>query len=217
LFILVAADVGVAFPTTSFASTVEQIEAPRVDVDAVPSIQAEEAYDVGPGLGGEAALEGAIDALETEGFNDSLGDVIDWSLYTGRPAFLFFYADWCYFCGLEKPIIDELEVEYEWEVSFMRVNEAVNPEALEEFGVDAYPTMLLITGWNGSSYDVRVISGFKEKEALRGLLDATLTGQEWTYDGGADGGVVNFGGLYGHRSCSFTDCLDGCTDAKEID
>jgi hypothetical protein len=54
LFILVAADVGVAFPTTSLASTAEQIEAPRVDLDAVTSIQAEEAYDAGPGLGGEA-------------------------------------------------------------------------------------------------------------------------------------------------------------------
>jgi len=130
LFILVAADVGVAFPTTSFASTVEQIEAPRVDVDAVPSIQAEEAYDVGPGLGGEAALEGAIDVLETEGFNDSLGDVIDWSLYTGRPAFLFFYADWCHFCTLEKPILDALEPAYATELVVLRVNEARNPAAI---------------------------------------------------------------------------------------
>ena len=212
MFILVAADVGVAFPTTSLASTVEQIEAPLVDLDTVISIQAEEAYDAGPGLGGDAALDGVVDALEAEGFNDSLGDVIDWSLYTGRPAFLFFYADWCYFCGLEKPIIDELEAEYEWEVSFIRVNEAANPEALEQFGVDAYPTMFLITGYEGGEYVQRAIRGFKDKEALEGILSGSETeGQE----------VPNcvdesIGGLFSHLSCSFWDCVDGCTDVKEI-
>jgi thioredoxin 1 len=60
------------------------------------------------------------------------------------PVFVFFYADWCHFCQQQKPIIDELEQEYDDKIAFIRVNAEENRQASNEFGVTGFPAMFLI-------------------------------------------------------------------------
>lgn len=167
------------------------------------------------GLGPEEGLTSLLDEiefLEEAGFNGTLSGVIDRVLALEHSVFLFFQADWCFFCGLEKPIVDELEAEYVGEVVFIRVDEARNQWELKEFGVDGYPTMLLITGSNPTGYEQRMLEGFKDKDVLATLLSGSEA------DGPEVAGYAeeSVGGLFSHYSCSYWDCVDGCTDAKEI-
>ena len=169
------------------------------------------------GLGPEDGLSSLMDEiefLEEAGFNGTLSGVIDRALALDHLVFLFFQADWCFFCGLEKPIVDELEAEYVDEVVFISVDEGRNQWELKEFGVDGYPTMMLITGRNPTGYDHKVLEGFKDKEVLSRFLSGSEAEADDTEVAGCTEESV--GGLFSHYSCSYWDCLDGCTDAKEV-
>ena len=80
-------------------------------------------------------LEESIDYLEDNGFGNTLDTFIDAVLSSGKLVFLYFYAEWCYFCKQEKPILDELEAIYSDNLIFIQLDEAKNPEAMDEFGV----------------------------------------------------------------------------------
>lgn len=162
-----------------------------------------------------SSLLDEIAFLEEAGFDGSLGGVVDRVLSLDHFVFLFFQADWCFFCGLEKPIVDELEAAYVDEVVFIRVDEERNPWALNEFSVDGFPTMFLITGKNVAGYERLVIEGFNDKPQLIQELNNAI-GRAILTVGAEEGGVENVGGFFTHHSCDFVDCVDGCTDEKEI-
>ena len=162
-----------------------------------------------------SSLLDEIEFLEEAGFNGTLSSVIDRALTLERLVFLFFEADWCFFCGLEKPIVDELEAEYVDEVVFIRVDEARNQWELKEFDVDGFPTMLLITGRNPTGYERRMLEGFKDKPQLIQELNDVI-GETIVPVGTEEGYLENVGGLFTHHSCDFVDCVDGCLDEKEI-
>ncbi len=154
----------------------------------------------------------SIRELEEEGFGSSLDSIIDTVLSSGRFVFLFFYADWCYFCKLEKPIIDELEGGYSEEILFIRLNEAKNSESIEEFGVEAFPTSFLIYGKNGSAYSYIDFRGFKDEDSLIASLNS-IVGKEVFIEDDEEGGSqcgTSVGGLFDHESCSFYKCVDQC-------
>jgi thiol-disulfide isomerase/thioredoxin len=137
-------------------------------------------------------------------------------LSSGRLVFLYFYADWCHFCRLEKAIIDELESIYSEKVVFIRINEARNKLALEEFGVEGFPTMFLVYGKVGSTYLYSEFRGFKDKGFLESVIIQMIGGNFIVIDQAEKGQcLTSIGGLFSHESCSFWDCVDKCTDIKE--
>ena len=87
---------------------VDDPDAPVVPVDA-------------PLEGFSPTMELLSDAVDTP--LDALRRGIDDVLAAGRLVFLFFYADWCYYCQLEQPIIDALETAYADRVLFIRLTE----------------------------------------------------------------------------------------------
>jgi len=76
-------------------------------------------------------LQDADNELEQTGFGDKLNSIIDEILSAHYFAFVFFYADWCHFCSVEKPIISELKQLYSDHIVFIFVNEAINAGSLE--------------------------------------------------------------------------------------
>ena len=104
----------------------------------------------------------------------SLGAEINGFLSANKPVFVFFYADWCHFCQQQEPIIDELEQEYADEIAFIRVDAEDDSQALEEFGVSGYPTMVLIVGKEGDGYRYRKFGGYKGKDVLAEELEGVL-------------------------------------------
>jgi len=165
---------------------------------------------------GLANIKAEILAFEETGFGGSLDVVIDKVLSSGRLVFLYFYADWCHFCKLEKAIIDELEEIYSEKVVFIRINEARNKLALEEFGVEGFPTMFLVYGKVGSTYLYHEFRGFKDKGFLENVIAQMVEGNFIVIDQAEKGQCLTLiGGLFNHESCSFWDCVKECTNRKE--
>ena len=163
-----------------------------------------------PGGNPEAAT---FEALQRSNYTDLLVDqfgldyTIDLVLDSGLRALVFFHADWCYFCQMEKPVIDDVEEAHLGEVVVIRVNEAEHPEAVEAYNVTGFPTMFIVSK-DESGRAETTLSGFKYLEEIEAALNGTELSEP------VDRGSV--GGLYGHNSCDFTDCLDACTDEKVI-
>jgi len=105
----------------------------------------------------------------------SIASYIRNALDSGKPAFLYFYAEWCHYCQKQKPIFDELEREYTDKANFIRVNIENNPDVMEEFGVTAFPTMFLISDRDEKGeYVYERFKGFTDEEILKGSLDYLL-------------------------------------------
>ncbi|MGC9445096.1 MAG: NosD domain-containing protein, partial [Candidatus Methanospirareceae archaeon] len=90
------------------------------------------------------------------------------------PVILFFYADWCHFCHLQIPIIDELEQEYTGELAFIRINADECPDTVLAFEVNEFPTMFIISAYHDGGYNQQKISGFVEKARLKELVELEL-------------------------------------------
>ena len=106
----------------------------------------------------------------------SLSCEIENTLNSSKFALVFFYTEWCLFCQEQKPIIDELEQEYAGNIDFIRVDAENNSEAANEFKVEAYPTMLLISNESENGYEYQRIEGYKEKTLLKQSLDNLING-----------------------------------------
>ncbi|MEA1864319.1 MAG: CARDB domain-containing protein [Euryarchaeota archaeon] len=97
--------------------------------------------------------------------SNRIDDILD-----ETPVFLFFYSDWCPYCHQQMPIIDELEEEYAGEVAFIRINVTERPDHAAEFGVNALPAMVVISGTNMDGYLKEEISGFAEEAELEAII-----------------------------------------------
>jgi hypothetical protein len=119
---------------------------------------------------------------------------------------------------LEKPIIEELENAYSEKVVFIRLNEAKNPEAMDEFAVKGFPTMFLVYDKSSSNYVYYDFGGFKDKAFLESIIVQMIEGNLLVQDQSGDSQcLTSMGGLFSHESCDFGDCVDACTDKKEVD
>ena len=95
------------------------------------------------------------------------------SLRVGKPALVYFYIEGCGDCELQKPIIDNLEQEYESKIVFVRVDYRAEADVVLHFDVHGTPNMLLITDRRSDGeYDVyKRFSGLTDEETLRYCLD----------------------------------------------
>ena len=154
--------------------------------------------------------------VENEVLNETCDDpdlnnivvIRDSAFEVGWPVVLFFHADWCFFCQAMKPVVDEAEDVFHEKAVFLRVNEANNSGLVEAYNVTGFPTFVVV---NPEKDNVN-IEGYKEPAELFKELNHAL-GEPASGDVCYD----SVGGLFNHHSCSFADCVDECTDQKEID
>ncbi|MCD1294732.1 hypothetical protein CUJ83_06935 [Methanocella sp. CWC-04] len=117
----------------------------------------------------------------------SSAEDIDAALETG-PVFLEFGNDGCYWCRLQKPIAEQLSIEYDG-ISFLYIDTSVHRALVAEYNVNPIPHMNLIVKKNpDGSYlyvdeagnltenrDSSKILGLHQKDQLVKLLDTALS------------------------------------------
>ena len=77
-----------------------------------------------------------------------------------------FWATWCGPCQMLGPVLEDLSVEMEKEVSIVKLNVDENPKTRDQYEIMSIPTMLIFN--NGNIVDT--IVGFVGKDQIKNRL-----------------------------------------------
>ncbi len=86
------------------------------------------------------------------------------------PVLVDFWAPWCGPCKALGPVIDELAVEYEGRVRFVKVNTEDSPKVSQAMGIRSIPTMVVFKGKDVFDHKV----GAAPRDQIRNMLDRAL-------------------------------------------
>lgn len=97
------------------------------------------------------------------------------SVAQGEPVFLYFYLDGCVICEWQKPIIDDLHIQFEDSITFVQVDYRTECRLAAELGVKSVPAMLLIGHKNLGRYEViHRFALFADKDTLQEALSSEI-------------------------------------------
>jgi thioredoxin 1 len=82
------------------------------------------------------------------------------------PVLVEFTADWCPPCKMLAPIVHEIARKYEGKLRVGLLDNDVNPQTIQAYGVMGLPTLILFV--NGQP--VERITGFKPRERIEAKL-----------------------------------------------
>ena len=81
-----------------------------------------------------------------------------------------FYADWCGPCKMVAPVLEELSMEYEGQINFVKVNVDQEGDLAGEYGVMSIPNLVLMK----DGQVVKQVVGYQPKPAIKALIDTVL-------------------------------------------
>jgi putative oxidoreductase len=143
--------------------------------------------------------------------DNSIDSMIDDALDSGKPAFLVFYE--CYICevraiaSLEEQYYDENDT-YGDLIAFIYISSEEDPQAVEQFDVENFPTMLLITDKVGEEYEVHQrFVGPVNSDMLQNIKESFDQVLGNGADNGDDNGADN-GGAQSDVDLMIDDALD---------
>jgi thioredoxin 1 len=85
--------------------------------------------------------------LTTQGFKDHIfnyEEEQEWKYKGTLPAIIDFYADWCGPCKAVAPILEELAIEYDGQLTIYKLDTDAEQELSAAFGIQSIPTFLFI-------------------------------------------------------------------------
>jgi len=91
-------------------------------------------------------------------------------LNSAHPVFVDFWAEWCGPCRSVSPVVEELSVEYDGKVNFVKVNVDENGELAKKYNVFSIPTLAIFK--NGEIVSQKV--GAATKESFQTMIDSSL-------------------------------------------
>jgi thioredoxin 1 len=87
-----------------------------------------------------------------------------------KPVFVDFWAQWCGPCRMVGPVVEELAVDYDGKVNFVKVNVDNAQEIAQKYNVFSIPTLLLLN--KGEIIAQQVGAG--SKEVYQNMIDRAL-------------------------------------------
>ena len=81
-----------------------------------------------------------------------------------------FYADWCGPRKMVAPVLEELSMEYEGQINFVKVNVDQEGDLAGEYGVMSIPNLVLMK----DGQVVKQVVGYQPKPAIKALIDTVL-------------------------------------------
>jgi thioredoxin 1 len=91
-------------------------------------------------------------------------------LKADTPVLVDFWAPWCGPCRMVAPIVEELSVEYDGKVKFVKLNTDENPKTAGSFQISGIPSLLLFKA--GQVVDRKI--GFIPEKDLTAFLTRHL-------------------------------------------
>ncbi|MDY6833606.1 MAG: thioredoxin domain-containing protein [Chloroflexota bacterium] len=137
-------------------------------------------WEKGDGSHGSERFEGFVDRNTLKGKIDSLlydiHDRIEASIAAGKLVLVLFRSNECDWCVEQEAVVDELEQEYSGDIDCIRVDGDLDQAAVDEFGVEDYPSVFLIYGNSPQgSYKLESFLGqYTNKETLENRIVALL-------------------------------------------
>ncbi len=83
---------------------------------------------------------------------------------------LDFFAKWCGPCKMMKPVIEELEKEYEGKVTFHKYDVDENHEETSKYQIMSIPTILI----KKDDQIVNQLAGVQSKKAMQEAINSAL-------------------------------------------
>lgn len=103
-----------------------------------------------------------IEKIDFNFFNDNVIDK--------KTAVIDCYTDWCGYCKMLSPVLEQLSEEYEDKIDFFSINTDEDPEFAEKYEIMSLPTLLFLKDGNIVERTV----GFLPKEQIVNILESKM-------------------------------------------